>query len=41
MARPAKLTDDRVKVIVDAIKVGCPVVMACQAAGIGRMTFKA
>jgi hypothetical protein len=40
MARPAKLTDETAKVIVDAIKVGCPIKVACQAAEIGSTTFK-
>ncbi len=40
MARPAKLNDETVKTIVDAIKVGCPIRVACQAAGIGLTTFK-
>jgi hypothetical protein len=40
MHRPAKLTDETVGVIVDAIKVGCPIKVACQAAEIGLTTFK-
>ena len=40
MGRPAKLTDETVKTIVDAIKAGCPIAVACQAAGIGKTTFK-
>jgi hypothetical protein len=40
MARPAKLTDELTTVIVDAIKVGCPIRVACQAGGIGLTTFK-
>lgn len=40
MPRPAKLNDERVKTIVDAIKVGCSIRVACRAAGIGVTTFK-
>lgn len=40
MPRPAKLTDETVKLIVDAIRVGCPIRVACLAGGIGSTTFK-
>ncbi len=40
MARPAKLNPETATIIVDAIKVGCPTRVACQAGGIGLTTFK-
>src|SRR4051794_21218430 len=40
MGRPTKLGEATARAIIDALKVGCPVRVACQAAGVGSTTFK-
>jgi hypothetical protein len=41
MGRPSKLEDATAEKIIDALKVGSPIRVACRAAGIGQTTFKA
>jgi hypothetical protein len=36
MGRPSKLDEATARVLIDALKVGCPIRVACQAAGVGR-----
>lgn len=40
MARPTKLDQATARTIIDALAVGCPIRVACQAAGVGATTFK-
>ena len=40
MGRPTKLDETTARAILDALKVGCPIRVACQAAGVGPTTFK-
>ena len=40
MGRPTKLDETTAQAILDALKVGCPIRVACQAAGVGPTTFK-
>lgn len=41
MGRPAKLLDESTaKTVLDALSVGCSIRTACEAAGLGRTTFK-
>ena len=40
MGRPTKLDEATAQALLDALKVGCPIRVACQAAGVGPTTFK-
>ena len=40
MGRPTKLDEATARAIIDALRVGCPIRVACQAAGVGPTTFK-